>query len=571
MASLQKHQVGGRTYWRIVESRRVKGKPRPVPVLYLGTADALLKRLTESPASSTTVRSYQHGDVAVLKVMLDRLGVIQTIDRHVSHSSRGLSVGTTLAMAVLNRAAAPRSKRAWASWAAETSVPHLFGLSRPERLTSQYFWDQMNLVSEEALEAIERDLSRKIVQEFQIKLDTLLYDATNFFTYIASDNSRPQLPQRGHSKQKRVDLRIFSLAMVVSRDGQIPLCTHVYEGNRVDVKEFPVFLDRMTKRVEEVVGEKVTDLTVVYDKGNLSKMNQAKVDGGPIHYVTSLPLSQQRELADIPKKSYQVLGTSSPLAGISVYRGKRTIWGQERTVVLLFSPTLAEGQKRGLQQHLAKRLKCLAEWKEQLAKPGSGPRTSATGRQKAKALAAGQYLKDVLTVEYNPRKRGANRLNWSVSESGLSCLEAEVFGKMLLITDRDDWSTEEIIAGYRGQSHIERVFRQHKDPDHLTVRPQFHWTDQKIRVHTFICTLAYTLSRLVERDASRLAGWSGSLSNLLNDLGKVRLALVVRNDKSRPKCDWVLEKRSEGDMPLKVFQALVPHEPPFVYTHAFDT
>lgn len=43
MASLQKHQVKGRTYWRIVESRRVNGKPRPVPVMYLGSAEDLLR------------------------------------------------------------------------------------------------------------------------------------------------------------------------------------------------------------------------------------------------------------------------------------------------------------------------------------------------------------------------------------------------------------------------------------------------------------------------------------------------------------------------------------------------
>jgi hypothetical protein len=43
MASLQPIRTKGHTYWRIVESRRVDGKPRPVPILYIGTADALLE------------------------------------------------------------------------------------------------------------------------------------------------------------------------------------------------------------------------------------------------------------------------------------------------------------------------------------------------------------------------------------------------------------------------------------------------------------------------------------------------------------------------------------------------
>jgi hypothetical protein len=49
MVSLNRVKAGGRTYWRIVESRRVNGKPRPVPILNLGTADALLERLLAAP------------------------------------------------------------------------------------------------------------------------------------------------------------------------------------------------------------------------------------------------------------------------------------------------------------------------------------------------------------------------------------------------------------------------------------------------------------------------------------------------------------------------------------------
>lgn len=86
----------GRTYWRIVESRRVRGKPRPVPVLYLGSADELLNRLLEAPQRELRIRSFQHGDVAALRAAAARLGVVGIIDRHVPGRARGLSVGTVL-------------------------------------------------------------------------------------------------------------------------------------------------------------------------------------------------------------------------------------------------------------------------------------------------------------------------------------------------------------------------------------------------------------------------------------------------------------------------------------------
>lgn len=564
MASIQRHQVQGHTYWRIVESRRVNGKPRPVPVMYLGTAEDLLRRLSSEPHGHVTVRSFQHGDAAALKALIDRLDVVGIIDRHVSGSARPISVGTTLVLAALNRAIRPRSKAGWASWAAETSVPILFGLEHPEKVTSQHFWDQMDLVTEEALEAIEADLTRRVVGEFKLRLDTLLYDATNYFTYIASDNDRPKLPQRGHSKQKRSDLRLFSVAVLASRDGQVPICTHVYEGNKADSKQFPDSLTRIRKRLESLLGKDITDVTMVFDKGNNSRDNQARIDAGPIHYVASLPLHQHQELAAISRDKYAPLPGGSALEGVEVHRCRKTIWGKNRTVVMVISPTLRDGQRRGLEQHLTKRLRALEEWRQTLEKPGSGPRSASAGKKKAQALSAGQYVKDVLKVEYHHRRKGSRRLSWSVDMVAHKRLEAEVFGKMILITDRHDWPTEEIVTTYRGQSHVERVFRQTKDPEHLAVRPQYHWTDQKIRVHAFICILAYTLSRLIQREAERQAKWKGSLSNLLTDLGKVRLAMVVQMKGGKPLCNWVLEHRDP--QLLKLYRCLVPDRAPFVYT-----
>jgi len=59
-----KKNIKGAYHWSIVESRRVNGKPRPVILEYLGTAEALLKRLTEGVPKK--VRSYSHGAVAVM-------------------------------------------------------------------------------------------------------------------------------------------------------------------------------------------------------------------------------------------------------------------------------------------------------------------------------------------------------------------------------------------------------------------------------------------------------------------------------------------------------------------------
>ena len=149
-----------------------------MPLLYLGSADDLLNRLLQAPRGELRIRSFQHGDVAALKAAADRLQVVSIIDRHVPEAARGLSVGTTLLLAALNRAIRPRSKRGWAAWAQLTSLHRLFPQVQLEQLTSQFFWDQMDCVKLEALRAIEDELTQVIVKELGIKLDTLFYDAT---------------------------------------------------------------------------------------------------------------------------------------------------------------------------------------------------------------------------------------------------------------------------------------------------------------------------------------------------------------------------------------------------------
>jgi transposase len=566
MASLQRHVVKGRTYWRIVESRRIDGKPRPVPVLYLGTADSLLERLLEAPAGRLRVQSFQHGDVAALKAAADRLGIIPLIDQHFpGQRGKRPSVGTTLLLGALNRAVAPRSKRGWARWATQTSLHRIFPGLEVESLTSQFFWDQMDRIPLDVLRAIEGELTRTVVRELGLDLDTLFYDTTNFFTYIASTNTKSKLTQRGKSKQKRSDLRLFGLALLVCRDGQIPLCSQVYEGNQVDSKLFPDSLSRIRERLAELSVD-LEQLTVVYDKGNLSKANQALVDEAPFGYVASLVPAHHQDLMAIELHQYQPLPKGSRLEGIPVYRCRHEIWGAERTVVLFLSERLRAGQIRGLRQHLVKRLQTLAEWKKQLGKPRSGPRSPESARKRIDQLLSGQHLGEVLHIDYHPDRKGEDRLEYGVDDAALQHLKTEVFGKRIVVTNRDEWSTEDIILAYRGQSQVEAVFRQIKDDEHLALRPQYHWTDQKIHVHAFICLLALLLARVVEHQA-RAFGRREGLSTLLDHLARIRLALVLRSSGKkggRPRADWQLEIADEETAHL--FRSLVPDRPPFVYT-----
>ncbi len=198
MASLQARCVRGHTYWYVVESRRVNGKPRPIPIAYLGKVDDLLIRL--KAADCLSLRSQSHGAVGALWTLAQELEIAACIDKQLAESGRRLSgtdlaavkprrspvkndaltVGQSLTLASIGRACHPTSKRGFAQWARTTTLCDL-AQADVENLTSQHFWDQMDQLPVECIAPIERAIVQRVLDRVALPIDTLLFDATNFF------------------------------------------------------------------------------------------------------------------------------------------------------------------------------------------------------------------------------------------------------------------------------------------------------------------------------------------------------------------------------------------------------
>jgi len=85
---------------------------------------------------------------------------------------------------------------------------------------------------------------------------------TNFATFIDSTNDRASIAQRGKAKQKRADLRLVGLGLVVTRDGGVPIVSHAYPGDRPDVTQFSAVIDELVARYRDLT-EHVASLTMV--------------------------------------------------------------------------------------------------------------------------------------------------------------------------------------------------------------------------------------------------------------------------------------------------------------------
>jgi hypothetical protein len=286
MASLQAYQSHGIRYWRIVESyRKEDGKPTLRVLAHLGRVDDILQLHQGAEAPTVKVSSVSAGAVTALYRLAEELDLAARIDRAVAKAGAvqrrdGLSVGQSLLAAIIARACAPRSKRAFAEWAKSTYLPELMGF-KSEALTSQHFWDQMQALPLAKLAQIEQPLVAEVVRREQLKVRALAYDTTNFYTHIATTNLHCKLPQRGHNKQRRHDLRQMGLALVVDQDTRYPLAHALYEGARSDMRSFAEFLKPVRQHLTELSAD-AEQLTLVFDAGSSSKANLLGVE----QYVT---------------------------------------------------------------------------------------------------------------------------------------------------------------------------------------------------------------------------------------------------------------------------------------------
>jgi len=77
------------------------------------------------------------------------------------------------------------------------------------------------------------------------------------------------------------------------------------------------------------------------------------------------------------------------------------------------------------------------------------------------------------------------------------------FGRNIIVTDNNDWTTDEIVQLTLDRYFVEKQFRASKDKQHISMTPFFHWTDSKIRCQLLSCVIALTIMRLFELQLER--------------------------------------------------------------------
>lgn len=543
MASLYKKVINGKPYWYLREMARVDGKPRMVSERYLGSAadiEALLDGQQAAVMPDRT-RHLAFGDVAAAWGVLDRLDVIGVIDQVVGdrRCDAGASIGTYLALAALNRVVAPCSKLAFATWWKTTAADRFLRVSAAA-LDHRRFWDAMHTITLEELAQVEEQLAIRMIEMFNLDISALALDMTNFATYIDTTNDKAPIAQRGKAKQKRADLRLVGLGLVVTRDGGVPLVSHAYPGNRPDVTQFATMIDLLTARHSALANQTSQNgaptparMTVVFDAGQNSVANFEHLDGHQLAFVGSIPPSDCPDLLALPATSRTIVDADR-FDGLTAVETRRNVYGTQRRVILTHSPTLHAAQQVGFAQTLTKAMDKLTKLADTLAR-GKTRRGAAAVTAEINTIIHDPWLRRVLICELTGATPAEHRLAITIDTQAQDTLETEIFGKRILTTNRDDWPITDVVAAYRSQSDAEFSFRQLKDPHVVSFSPMHHWTEHNIRVHTFTCVLALQIAHLMRREANQ-AGQHLSVRELLNQLaGIAETILIYPSTGGRPK------------------------------------
>ena len=510
MSYLQKKHINGHTYYYYTEAKRINGKPTKVQQVYLGSAEQVFKKCTSTETSDPPVKTshLEFGLAAGLYQQALDLDLIPMINSYVTDTSPRLDVGQYLVLAAINRVCDPGSKNKIGSWYSKSMLPSLFTIP-VSKATGQRFWDAMDRFPLRAIPSIEEDIWGKTVHDFGIPLDWLIYDTSNFFSFLA-EQTPSELYEKGNNKAFRHHLRQVGLAVSVVRGLGLPVIHELYGGSQHDAPLFASAISHTIERVRKLSHDQIEDLTVVFDKGNNSADNIEGLSSARVHFIGSLPPSNYPELCSIRLSRYAEATLEN---GRKIRLFDTTANAVERTirVVITYNDAAARKKEKRFQKDLGIALAELnqvrwAKVKDVQAKIAELVSPKLPG-----------YL-------FKTEGKGAG-LKVGLDQKALTRYRKR-FGKTLIFTDRTDLTSLEVAQAYTDRNEIERLFGEMNDPMVCPFKPVRHWTDQKIAVHAFICILGLLLLKLLQLKLKK-QGIALSLELIKDELESIQMGLWV--------------------------------------------
>jgi hypothetical protein len=318
----------------------------------------------------------------------------------------------------------------------------------------------------DAQAGIERGLARQHL----LGSTLVLYDLTS--TWLTGRCC--ELAARGHSRDGKRDDPQIVFGLVCTAEG-CPISVEVFKGNTAD----PATVGAQVVKLKERFG--IERIAWAGDRGMLTsaRIEQVLKPQG-MDWVSSLRAPQIAQLAAEHGPFQPSLFDERNLLELTSQH-----FPDERLVVCR-NPLLAEERAR-------KRLELLAATETDLTKIAAATqraRNPLRGEQ-AIALRVGRVVGRFHMAKHLALTITDTGLSWARNDDAIAA-EAALDGLYVIRTSlpKNKLDANAAVAAYKSLAHVERAFRSMKTVD-LNVRPIFHYTEQRVRAHVFLCMLAY--------------------------------------------------------------------------------
>ena len=372
-------------------------------------------------------------------------------------------------------------------------------------------------------DAIESSLVKREAQLYP-GARLFLFDLTNaYFEGRALGND---LAHYGHSKEKRYDCTLVSLALLVDDRG-LPIYSRTYPGNQSE----PETLDDVLTSIKDLLklGLFREDLPgVVMDKGIATKNNVALVQSYGLPYLVIERSDSAKKYLDSFKEARSSFVPITSSADETIYLKDASDTDISR--VLCVSVRRAN--------------------KEQAISDQGTARFIADVERLAKSVKTGTYVKPktierrigrLCNIHRSISRRYSIEVVTDENHRATDVILREkqdridesktLYGAYVIETNRKDLESEEIWRLYMTLTKVEGAFRALKSD--LGLRPIHHQLARRTAAHLFISVLAYHLYSAIALTLSQ-AGDTRSISTVLTQLKThSRLTVMLTDDKAQ--------------------------------------
>ncbi len=562
---LTKKKIKGRNYLYLEGRAWIDGKSRRTWQKYLGSEekfnDVNLTGIFSKNGSRVETETLEFGISAALLKIARNIGLSDIISEVIGKRNQGLSPGDYFTIAAINRCIEPCSKSKLKTWFQSDWLSTQYDI-KPDVLNAQTFWNHFGYLSDDILEKIQLKIVKKVIQKYNLNIEGLLYDPSNFFTFSLGgrgwkEGKGSDMLQFGNSKENRNDKRQVSFWVICDRDTGIPLFHYSYPGNCQDAgifKEMPKRnkngnysrnepdTDSVPERVHRYLDELKIDfnnVTMVFDNGNLSEEGMQEMDKRALKFIASRRPSTHKDLLTIPRSKFSNLVLSMTSKPVAFYKTTKNIYNQKRIVyttidlakqkkkILEFRAKL-DNKKAEIENFFQDRLDPV----KFLGLQGQGQKwlKRVEVENKVKKMIGRAPFKKILLPqivgpkEVIPDKTEPIKLNLEIDVETQKQYE-ETLGRSIIFTNQNNWTPEEVIWGYRQQYIVEHAFRNMKNTSTIAIRPMYHHSNTTIPGHVFICVTSYLLLSLLRLTLAR-KGCPASFEEITDSLRKIHVTKI---------------------------------------------